>query len=203
MVFRPLYLVICFFVAVLAQKEPLCLEYLAEDITDGKLLPGGAILKTNITYDKQNYYIKDGKKWGCTCNVNSCIQMCCGVGKVLFNRTCNVQDNHSEVNISIYDGTYQLLGYPISQFSFIHSILCPESHERIFTEETDFVYMQKNGSLFFRSIDYQHLYSPGHYCLTNDETGMLRTILCEYVNAEENVVRDIYVKGNNVYFTIK
>lgn len=201
MVYSALCLIVFSFVFVSSKENLPCLRHLAEDITDGKRLSNGAILKNNVTYDRHNYFTENGKKWGCTCNLNMCIQMCCGVNEVYVNKTCTMQNKRSELNISVFEGTNKLRDISIRNFSLISSKECPKKHVR--TEGSDVNYIQKNGSLFIVEGEDQYVFNIGYYCLAKNKDNSLESIVCDFhdeeAEKEAEATRDMYAKGNNLH----
>ncbi|XP_018567276.1 uncharacterized protein LOC108907922 [Anoplophora glabripennis] len=179
MVYCALYLLTFLVTAVFSQQDRPCYQHLTEDITNGQRLPSGAILKNNVRYDSDNYYIDNDRIWGCICNIKSCVRYCCDVDEVYVNETCRKEKTHSELNISVYQGTKRLRDFSLREFSLIKSLTCPKLHARISAGESDLIYIQENGLLYYVSGEYKAMYDPGYYCLTRKADNTLLTILCE------------------------
>lgn len=140
------------------------------DITEGSTQENGAILKNGVVYDPLNYYEKNGKIFGCPCNLKKCIRKCCGVDEIMVNKKCTKSDQrviiplHSNTDFQAHLDMKNESHKDLDIF-YIHS-KCNRSIRLIPEEEpSDIFFIQTNGSLFAPNIGLDELLRPDGYCV--------------------------------------
>lgn len=141
-------------------EEIKCPLELSVDITDG-VNNNGEITKDGVCYTNENYYNKDGRIYGCACNIKNCLRKCCPLGMGMNYTSCESTTYDVSSNIQ----QYIVQGSNISNFFIIDGIVACTDKVRFL------VYPRKSGQDNFSIKENGHLnwesedYDATEYCL--------------------------------------
>lgn len=190
----------------LTQKYP-CPRVLTIDISDGLLLRNRSILKNDIIFDSNNYFIDEkGGKRGCICKIKQCLRKCCGANEKLIEKKC-VQ-TAQKLQVQVYEGK-QNVSFS-DNYHYIYNKECKHGATvlipHLVTEEEFF--LQKNGSLFLPHYKMKPMRDLQDFCIDRfdledlDMKDMISGLVCiledDTIGEETNLFK--YIGKLEVYY---
>ncbi|XP_071050242.1 G-protein coupled receptor Mth2-like isoform X18 [Onthophagus taurus] len=146
------------------------------DISDG-LQEEDHIIKDNIKYAPDNYYIENGIIYGCICDVKLCVRKCCPLTETLQHKACTTNLNHNfmkDVEAKLINSST-----PFDSFHIINGMLDCGEKSRFKLNYDDNFNVLPNGNLYWFE-EYNHR----DYCL--DYFGSPPTKLSAVICSEED-----------------
>lgn len=161
------------------------------DISDGTHI-NDVIIKNNVTYTKQNYFVSKGKAYGCICTMKTCIRKCCPKHFHVAKGKCLPREIR-DLNVTIHNGS-DILDFEKESIHLLYGNSCPLQHSPSRVWE---FYLQKDGRLYLS--EEEMYFNLNLYCIEEvNGTDEIFALVC--MKTEENT--DVLPAGTVNYFIL-